>query len=103
MKLLTEELKRQIPELYAQDGKGYESVAYVKLFTPWSSWTWYITEYSPDENLCFGLVCGFANELGYFSIEELENIKGPCGLKVERDLYFEPTTLNQIKEEVCSG
>lgn len=44
----------------------------------------------------FGLVDGFEKELGYFSLSELESVKGPLGLKIERDLYFKPTTLKKI-------
>jgi hypothetical protein len=52
-----------------------------------------------DENgLCFGLVCGFADELGYFSLKEIEEVSGPRGLEIERDLYFEPARLSEIRE-----
>ena len=43
MKLLTKELRKKLPPLYSQDGKGGKAVAYLKLFTPSSSWSWYIT------------------------------------------------------------
>jgi len=41
MKLLTKEIANKLPALYSQDGKGGETIAYVKYFTPDSSWTWY--------------------------------------------------------------
>ena len=47
MKLFTKEIKEKLPPLYAQDGKGGQAVVYLKLFTPDSSFTWYITEGSP--------------------------------------------------------
>ena len=52
MKLLTEEIRRQLPALYSQDGKGGKAIVYLKLFTPDSGFTWWITEGSPikDEN-----------------------------------------------------
>jgi hypothetical protein len=40
MKLLTDQIRKILPPLYAQDGKGGKGVAYVKFFTPSSSWTW---------------------------------------------------------------
>ena len=43
MKLLTEEIKKKLPPLYVQDGKGGKAVVYVKFFTPDANWTWYIT------------------------------------------------------------
>ena len=53
-----------------------------------------IVEYDPDDRLCFGLVIGHDREMGYFSIEELEQVRGPMRLRVERDLYFEPKPLS---------
>jgi len=37
-------------------------------------------------------------ELGYFSLKELEEIRGPLGLPIERDLDFEPKTLSELME-----
>lgn len=96
MKLMTKELEKKIPALYAQDGKGKEAIAYAKFFTPDSNWTWYVTEYDPEERLCFGLVDGFEKELGYFSLNELEAVKGPLGLNIERDRSFTPTPLKEL-------
>ena len=96
MKLLTKELEAKLPPLYSQDGKGDEALALVKFFTPDSSWTWYATEYDPVERMFFGLVDGLEKELGYFSLDELESIKGPLGLSIERDIYFEPTRIKEL-------
>ena len=41
----------------------------------------------------FGLVIGFEQELGYFSLTELEAARGPLGLPIERDQHFEPKPL----------
>jgi hypothetical protein len=97
MKLLTKELEAKLPPLYSQDGKGYEAIALAKFFTPDSNWSWYVTEYDPVERVCFGLVEGFEKELGYFSLDELESIKGPLGLAIERDIYFEPTKIKELR------
>ena len=94
MKLITKELEKKLPSLYEQDGKGYEATAYAKFFDPCSSWTWYVTEYDPKENLCFGLVDGLEKELGYFSIHELESITRPFGMSIERDIHFTPTKIS---------
>ena len=45
----------------------------------------------------FGLVVGYERELGDFSPEELEQIRGPMGLPIERDLYFEPKPVSECK------
>ena len=99
MKLLTKQIRRKLPPLYAQDGKGGQAVVYVKYFTPWTNWTWYATEFDGDDTF-FGLVDGLEKELGYFSLNELEEINGPGGLKIERDLYWNPRTLKEIAPEM---
>ncbi len=86
------------PELKAQlihnntEAREADHIPVVKWFTPWANATWLITEMEPD-GLCFGL-CDMGHgtpELGYVSVEELESIKGPFGLRIERDLHFHPT------------
>lgn len=96
MEFLTTNDIKTIPSLYGQEGKGKNALAYVKLFTPDSNFTWYITELDLEEKLCFGLIDGFEKELGYFSLEELSNIKGNLNLKVERDISFQPTKLKDL-------
>lgn len=108
MKLLIQEIRKKLPPLYAQDGKGGKAVAYLKFFTPDSNWTWLITEGSPikDKNgnevdfHFFGLVEGQFKELGYVSLKELEEVRGPMGLPIERDLYWQPKTLEEIAPEM---
>ena len=95
MKLLTDELIQTIPVLYEQDGVE-NKVAYIKFFTPDAQWTWYAMEYDKNKELFFGLVYGLEKELGYFSLYELENSKGPLGLSIERDIYFEPTSVKEL-------
>ena len=102
MKLLTEGIRKTLPPLYGQDGKGGDAVAYLRLFTPDSSWTWHITEGSPegDDFIFFGLVDGHEKELGYVSLSELQSVRGPMGLPIERDLHFRPTKLKDIAPEM---
>jgi len=108
MKLLTKEIREQLPPLYSQDGKGGKAVAYVKYFTPSSSWTWLVLEGEPvlDESQnevdykFFGLVFGHEREFGYFPLSELEEVRGPMGLPIERDLYFQPKKLKEIAPEM---
>ena len=95
MKLMTEEIKKKIPAIGSQE-KVENPLVQVKFFCPWSKWTWYATEFDPTDGTFFGYVEGFENELGYFTLGELEGIKGPAGLKIERDLFFEPIPLKSI-------
>ena len=108
MKLLPKELREKLPPLYSQDGKGGKAIVYAKCFTPSSSWSWYITEGEPVlsesgteiDYKFFGLVFGHEREFGYFLLSELEEVRGPLGLPIERDLYFQPKTLEEIAPEM---
>jgi hypothetical protein len=87
MKLLTAEIRDALPPLGSTDGQGLDARIIVKFFTPTSNWTWYATEFD-GEDLFFGLVDGLDKGFGYFSLSELQSVRGPFGLGVERDLYF---------------
>lgn len=97
MKLLTKENLAALPPLRSQEGKGEEAIAQVKFFTPWTNWTWYASEYDPKEGLFFGKVHGHEVELGYFSLAELEEVRGPAGLRIERDRFWTPRPLKDCK------
>jgi hypothetical protein len=91
MKLLTKEITKQIPPIYSTDGIEKKKII-TKFFTPWSSFTWYVIEgnkINESDWEFFGIVdSGSYKEYGYFNLSQLTEIKGPAGLKVERDLYF---------------
>jgi hypothetical protein len=93
-RLLPDSVARQIPSLYATENVS-DPVAHVKFFTPDSSWTWFLTEFDPKQRLCFGLVLGLERELGYFGLDELEEVRGPLGLPIERDLHWPARPLSQ--------
>ena len=96
-KLLPLSIIKNIPNLYETENQE-EKICYVKLFLPNSNWTWYIIEINKqDNNTCFGFVDGLEQELGYFTIKELENLRGQFGLKVELDSSFKPTKLSKIR------
>ncbi len=95
--LLDQEAREKLPGLYSNEEKGMEALAQVKFFTPDSNWTWYASEFDGEDTF-FGLVSGMEVELGYFSLKELEEARGPLGLPVERDLFFEPKTLIELRK-----
>ena len=95
--LMTDEVRESFPLIGANEELGLEAKAQVKYFLPASFWTWYASEFDGDD-LMFGLVAGLAIELGYFSLSELESVSGPLGLPIERDLYFEPQTLQELRD-----
>lgn len=102
MKLLTQELRKQLPPLYGQEKLGGKATAYARFFTPDGSWTWWATEFDGKDTF-FGLVEGHVRELGYFSLAELRQTRGPMGLAIERDLHFKPTPLDQIAPDLFKG
>ena len=98
--LIPKEILESIPNLYASTDTT-DPICLVKLFTPDSNWTWYIIEYSKeDENTCYGYVQGLEDELGYFTLEEIAHVRGILNLPVERDLFFKPTCLSRIRERI---
>lgn len=88
MQLLTKELIDIFAKVGRQDRDPY---IIAKFFNPAGAGTRYATEYYPEDQVFFGYVTGLAeDERGTFSLEELQSYKGPFGLGIERDLYFEP-------------
>lgn len=73
---------------------GLDHSPVVKLFTPDAQCTWLLSELDPREpTQAFGL-CDLGQgypELGYVSLQELESVRGPMGLEIERDSRFEAT------------
>lgn len=114
MKLLTKELLNRFKKIGCQDGK--DPLVICKFFHPCSPATWYATEYYPEEKSFFGYVSLFGDhcdEWGYFSLEELESLRGgkielinnDTGIKttiiaphlgVERDLYFTEKRFSEL-------
>ncbi|OGR49687.1 MAG: hypothetical protein A2X37_10775, partial [Elusimicrobia bacterium GWA2_66_18] len=69
-----------------------------KFFHPMSSWRWYATEFDPESGMFFGLVAGHELELGYFSLEEFLDTEVKMRLPFERDLHFEGTLDDVMRE-----
>jgi len=87
MQLLTKEILDRFKKIGSQENADDPEIV-VKFFDPTGSWTWYATEYDPKNKTFFGLVDGHEKEWGYFSLEELESVKGLFGLGIERDRHF---------------
>ena len=98
MKLFTQEQERQLTkngrknsECIARDGNTIDFEPVVKLFCPWGAATWLISEIDPSApTVAFGL-CDLgmeSPEIGSVSLAELLSIRGPGGLRIERDLHF---------------
>ena len=100
MKLLTKADEKMLPVLYSQEHVE-DPLVRVKWFSPYSGYRWYAYEGELNEDgdwQFFGLVTGHESELGYWTLSELD-VKGMNGKLplVERDMYWTPTRLSQIK------
>jgi hypothetical protein len=98
MQLLTKQLRRQLPPLYATENEK-DPMVWVKYFYPDFSWTWWGIEFDGKDTF-FGLVDGFEVELGYFTLSELQSNRGKLGLPIERDLYFQPCRLSELRAKL---
>ena len=103
-KLMTKELGEKIPQALRQrgcrrlpgrrrrQGETFQSLHRLDAGTSPSG--------TPRPATCFGLVEGFETELGYFALDELAEATVFGGVPaVERDLYWEPKTLGEIRRE----
>jgi len=97
MKLLTQELEKKLPELYATEGiETGDKMILCHFFLVDGGFDWYAVEYDPKEKMFFGFVKTLESEWGYFSLAQLEEARGKMGLPVERDLYFTPTQFKNL-------
>jgi hypothetical protein len=103
MKLLTAAIRKILPKLYSGDSIPLEEkVAVVKFFDPCGRGTWYAFEGSPEEGdvTFFGYVVSplgpDCDEMGNFSLNELQSVRNRLGLGIERDIHFTPTKMSEI-------
>ena len=91
MQLVTPEIRERL--IANGNSRDSDHVPVVKFFNPIGAATWLVTDMDPDEHdHIFGLAdlgMGFP-ELGWISLSELQDYKGPLGIGIERDLYFKP-------------
>lgn len=112
MKLFTEDQRRRLIDngkvnaaLAASDQDTSDFKPVVKLFCPWGGATWLLSELDPEQpDHAFGL-CDLGQgfpELGQVSLAELDAVRGPGGLRIERDLHFKPVkTLQAYADEAA--
>ncbi len=88
MKFLTKPLHRKLLANGQKPDQDHAPV--VKFFNPCGAATWLISELDMDNDTAFGL-CDLGMgcpELGNVSLKELQSIRGPLGLGIERDRHF---------------
>lgn len=93
MMLMTKEILGKLPPLYTHEKTKPEEVPVgVKFFDPCGRMTYYVTEYDPEDRLCYGWMVSplgpDCDEWGYVSMEELEGVRNAFGLGIERDTGY---------------
>ena len=121
MRLVTKEIERGFRKVGRQ-GSVKDPVVVCKFFNPSGGGTWYATELhymvrKPNGDIAeieasrmngsegrvidmnfYGYVSIFGDhcdEWGYFSLSELQSVKGPFGLGIERDKFFDPQPISK--------
>jgi DUF2958 family protein len=91
MQLMTKELERRFAQVGSQEGIR-DPLVIAKFFHPIGPATWWATEYDPDERMFFGFVTlglgETCDEWGPFALDDLESVRGPLGLGIERDRFW---------------
>tara|TARA_R110002020_G_scaffold182696_3_gene378376 strand:- start:1352 stop:1708 length:357 start_codon:yes stop_codon:yes gene_type:complete len=100
VKLLTKEIIAKL-EKRGTGNENYkdDDPIITKFFNPTGAGTWYVMEgeQQPDGDwLFFGYVDLLSTEWGYFSLNELESVRLPLGLGIERDINFSGTYSNIV-------
>jgi len=98
MLLLTKALRKQLPSLYSTEDEP-DPLVVCKFFYPDFSWTWFGIEFDGDD-LFFGFVDGDFPEIGYFRLSELIANHGKLGMPIERDRYFKPCRLSELRAKL---
>ena len=99
MKLITKEIRNKTPQLYKQENEK-DPMVFAKFFFPYGAGVWLMLELDKDDDTAFGFVSlglgEHCDELGYFSIKELQ------ANGIERDVCFEPMKLSEAKTRYIS-
>ena len=104
MKLITKEIQTAAHRQYPQGADMTTQMIVAKFFDPCGSWSWYLMNLDPSDNdYCWGIVKGDEVEAGSFSLSELQAHRGPVGLGIERDKFFEPLPAAEVWERLNGG
>jgi hypothetical protein len=105
MKIITKQIENAFEKQgYCGDKEMKDIKIIMKLFNPMGAGTWYIYE-KEDEDIYWAFVDlgnKYDAEIGTISMKELTSIRLKLGMKIERDMYFEPfsMTLEEIYNKV---
>lgn len=96
MNLLPKYVLDVLPSIGSTENQN-DPQAVCKFFLVGSKWIWYAIEFDGSD-LFFGYVAGDFPELGYFRLSELREVRGLFNLPIERDMYFKPQLLSDIRK-----
>ena len=68
--------------------RDQDHIPVVKFFNPFGEGVWLATELDEDGDIMFGLADLGYPELGSWSLSELQSVRLPFGMGIERDLLF---------------
>ena len=101
MELLTKALRERFTEVGRQEGLGGDAVVVAKFFTPDAQWTWYATEYDPEERLFFGLI---DDDVLYLKVDDSNRsdytLRGMDAFRPFKDKPLYSMTYYQVPAEV---
>ncbi len=103
--LLTPALRRRFAELGPQDyGDEAKEIVVAHYFLPGTGWDWWAISYDEDGGVpqLFCLVRGQEIELGYVALVELERVRSPLGLPVERDEDWQECPLAELRQRLST-
>ena len=108
MKILTKKIEEAFAKQGACNQKSMKDIFIImKLFNPIGAGTWYLYEKLDDDiYMCFAnLGDPMMAEIGTVSMSELTSLQLPLGLKIERDMHFDPfeKTLEEVYNKIKEG
>lgn len=101
MKLVTKEVENKMPKINETSNQK-DPICLVHYFNPQGAGNWFGIEYDKETGIMYGCASIFGDhndELGDFSIKELEDYRGMFGMSIERDLYWDPKPLSEVKAQ----
>lgn len=108
MKLITKAIEAAFAKQGDTSQKSMADIMIVaKYFNPMGAGTWYLYEHLEDDIYMGFVTLGYPEdaECGTVSMTELQELRLPFGLGIERDMHFDPLsmTLKEVYDKVKSG
>ncbi len=101
MELLTQDDKKQLPRFETTQG-SLDPIVHVLFQMPMLDWTWYVIECN-GKNEVFALEERERAKWGFYNLEELQELRGPFGLRVQRAQRYRSMPLSKARHEVLCG